>query len=140
DNETQLHSRRVSAYAHRLASELRLDEDTCRVVEQGALLHDIGKIGVPDSVLLKQGALDEGEWKVMRRHPGIGGDLLSGADFLGGAREIVAQHHERYDGRGYPLGLAGKAICVGARIFAVVDTYDALTSDRPYRAAQTHEV
>jgi putative nucleotidyltransferase with HDIG domain len=140
DNETQLHSRRVSAYAHRLAVELGLDEDACRVVEQGALLHDIGKIGVPDRVLLKPGPLDEDEWTMMRRHPAIGAVLLAGSDFLAGAREIVAQHHERHDGRGYPMGLVGDATCIGARIFAVVDTFDALTSDRPYRAAQGHDV
>lgn len=140
DNETQLHSRRVSAYAHRLALQLQLDEETCRVVEQGALLHDIGKIAVPDAVLLKPGALDEHEWEVMRKHPAIGADLLASADWLAGARQIVAQHQERFDGKGYPLRLRGSEICIGARIFAVVDTYDAVTSDRPYRAGRPYEV
>ena len=139
DNETQLHSRRVSAYAFRLAVEVGLDENDCRTVEQGALLHDVGKIGVPDSVLLKPGKLDEDEWRVMKRHPAIGSDLLSHIDFLEGARQIIVQHQERFDGKGYPRGLAGSDICIGARIFAVVDTYDAITSDRPYRAAQPYE-
>ena len=139
DNETELHSRRVSAYAHRLAVELELPGDECRVVEQGALLHDIGKIAVPDAVLLKPGALDDEEWAVMRRHPMVGADLLASADWLSGVREIVAQHQERWDGQGYPLGLSGDAICVGARIFAVVDTYDAVTSDRPYRQGRPYQ-
>jgi len=140
DNETELHSRRVAAFARRLAEELGLDDAERRVVEQGALLHDVGKIGVPDSVLLKPGPLDEQEWTLTRRHPGIGYDLLRGADFLEGARQIIVQHQERFDGSGYPLGLKGDGICIGARIFAVVDTYDAITSNRPYRKAQSHDV
>ena len=140
DNETQLHSRRVSAYARRLAMALSLDEEARRVVEQGALLHDIGKIGVPDAVLLKPGALDAEEWRVMKRHPEIGGELLAPADFLDGARQIIVQHQEKFDGSGYPRGLRGEAICVGARIFAVVDAYDAITSDRPYRKGRSDEV
>jgi HD-GYP domain-containing protein (c-di-GMP phosphodiesterase class II) len=112
---------------------------TRRIVEQGALLHDVGKIGVPDSVLLKPGPLDEEEWRVMKRHPGIGYDLLRSIDFLDGARQIILQHQEKFDGSGYPMGHRGDQICVGARIFAAVDTYDAITSDRPYRRASSHD-
>ncbi len=133
DTETLNHSKRVSAYARRLGEELRLSSHELVVVAQGALLHDIGKIGVPDAVLLKPGKLDEQEWELMRRHPALGSDLLAPIEFLREAREIVFQHHERFDGGGYPSRIAGDAICIGARIFAVVDTYDAITSDRPYR-------
>jgi putative nucleotidyltransferase with HDIG domain len=140
DNETELHSRRVSKYAARLAVELGLDETAVRVVEQGALLHDVGKIAIPDSILLKPGPLDEEEWAVMRRHPIIGRELLRSIDFLEGAREIIVQHQERWDGSGYPTGLRGDAICIGARIFSCVDTYDAITSDRPYRKGRSYDV
>jgi putative nucleotidyltransferase with HDIG domain len=130
----------VSLYAARLAQAMGLDEVTVRVVEQGALLHDIGKIGVPDSVLLKPGPLTDDEWKVMKRHPGIGYDLLRSIDFLDGARDIIVQHQERFDGNGYPRALRGEDSSVGARIFACVDTYDAITSDRPYRKGRPYEV
>jgi response regulator RpfG family c-di-GMP phosphodiesterase len=135
DTETQLHSRRVSRYARRLAEELGLDGQELLDCEQGALLHDIGKIGVRDSVLLKPGPLDEQEWAEMRRHPALGYQILKPMPFLAGAAAVVYSHHERWDGCGYPRQLAGAAIPVGARVFAVVDTYDAMTSDRPYRAA-----
>ena len=133
DTETLNHSKRVSAYARRLGLELGLSPEELQVVSQGALLHDIGKIGVPDAVLLKPGALDEEEWALMKRHPALGADLLKPIDFLRTAREVVLQHQEKFDGTGYPGGLKGSEICIGGRIFAVVDTYDAITSDRPYR-------
>jgi response regulator RpfG family c-di-GMP phosphodiesterase len=140
DSETQWHSRRVGRYARRLARELGIEGRELDDVERGATLHDIGKIGVRDAVLLKPGPLDEKEWAEMRRHPALGYDILKGIGFLERARLIPLHHQERFDGTGYPQGLAGEAICVGARVFAVVDTYDAITSDRPYRKCRTYEV
>jgi len=106
---------------------------------RGALLHDVGKIGVPDAILRKPGKLTPEEWVEMRKHPDIGYRILEGIAFLETARQIVLSHQERYDGRGYPRALKGKAIPLGARIFAVVDTLDAMTSDRPYRRALPYE-
>ena len=140
DTETQWHSRRVSLYARKLGELVGLDAQSLTVVEQGALLHDIGKIGVRDSVLLKPGKLTAEEWDEMRRHVVFGYELLAAIKFLRGAAEIVLHHHERYDSGGYPQGIRGENIVIGARIFAVVDTYDAMTSDRPYRKALTSEI
>jgi response regulator RpfG family c-di-GMP phosphodiesterase len=140
DSETQWHSRRVGRYARRLARELGIDGRELDDIERGATLHDIGKIGVRDAVLLKPGPLDDKEWAEMRRHPALGYDILKGIGFLERARLIPLHHQERFDGTGYPQGLAGEAICAGARVFAVVDTYDAITSDRPYRKCRTYEV
>jgi response regulator RpfG family c-di-GMP phosphodiesterase len=140
DSETQWHSRRVGRYARRLAEEYGITGRDLDDIERGATLHDIGKIGVRDAVLLKPGPLDEGEWAEMRRHPALGYDILKGIGFLEKARLIPLHHQERFDGSGYPQGLKGAEICVGARIFAVVDTYDAITSDRPYRKCRTYEV
>jgi response regulator RpfG family c-di-GMP phosphodiesterase len=140
DSETQWHSRRVGRYARRLARELGITGRDLDDIERGATLHDIGKIGVRDAVLLKPGPLDENEWAEMRRHPALGYDILKGIGFLERARLIPLHHQERFDGEGYPQGLAGDAICIGARVFAVVDTYDAITSDRPYRKCRTYEV
>ena len=106
----------------------------------GFLLHDIGKLAVPDAVLTKPGKLDEAEWELMRGHPEAGGRILAAIPFLDGALAVVLHHHERWDGGGYPDGLAAEAIPLPARIFAVVDTVDAITSDRPYRAGQPLEV
>ena len=103
------------------------------------MLHDIGKIGVRDAVLLKPGPLDQEEWHEMREHPRLGWALLQRIEFLRDASVIVLQHQERYDGRGYPSGLKGDQIVLGARLFAVADTYDAITSDRPYRKAQPYD-
>jgi HD-GYP domain-containing protein (c-di-GMP phosphodiesterase class II) len=100
----------------------------------GALLHDIGKIGIPDAILGKPGPLTEAEWKVMHTHPEIGARILSGVPFLSEAAQIVLCHEERFDGSGYPRGLVGEAIPLGARLFAAIDTLDAITSDRPYRS------
>jgi HD-GYP domain-containing protein (c-di-GMP phosphodiesterase class II) len=99
----------------------------------GALLHDVGKIGIHDDVLLKSGSLSEKEAKEMQRHPELGASLIGKIGFLGSAREIVLSHHEKFDGSGYPAGLSGQEIPLGARIFAVADVFDALTTDRPYR-------
>jgi response regulator RpfG family c-di-GMP phosphodiesterase len=139
DTETQWHSRRVSRFTRRLAEQLGIkDAHELRTIEMGALLHDIGKIGVRDAVLLKPGPLDQDEWVEMREHPRLGWALLQRIEFLRDASVIVLQHQERYDGRGYPAGLRGEQIVIGARLFAVADTYDAITSDRPYRKAQSH--
>jgi putative nucleotidyltransferase with HDIG domain len=135
DTETQGHSRRVALYARRLAEQMRLNATDLRDVERGALLHDIGKIGVSDTILLKPGKLTDEEWVEMRKHSMHGHEILRGIEFLGNARLVVRSHHERFDGKGYPDGLAGARIPIGARIFAVIDTYDAMTSDRPYRKA-----
>ena len=140
DTETQWHSRRVSRFTRRIAEELKIaDPLVLRTIEIGALLHDIGKIGVRDAVLLKPGPLDQEEWVEMREHPRLGWALLQRIEFLREASEIVLQHQERYDGNGYPGGLRGEQIVLGARLFAVADTYDAITSDRPYRKAQSHD-
>ncbi len=140
DTETQWHSRRVSRFTRRIAEELGVtDPHQLRTIEVGALLHDIGKIGVRDAVLLKPGPLDTDEWIEMREHPHLGWALLQRIEFLRDASIIVLQHQERFDGKGYPAGLAGEKIVLGARLFAVADTYDAITSDRPYRKAQSHD-
>jgi putative nucleotidyltransferase with HDIG domain len=140
DTETQWHSRRVSLYARRLAQEIGLAGAALDVVEQGALLHDIGKIGVKDSILLKPGPLTPEEWVEMRKHPEFGFRMLAKMPYLHQASLIVLQHQERWDGKGYPANLTGEAIVIGARIFALVDTLDAITSDRPYRKGRPLEV
>jgi response regulator RpfG family c-di-GMP phosphodiesterase len=139
DSETQWHSRRVGRYARRLAQEIGVGGRELDDVERGATLHDIGKIGVRDAVLLKPGPLDEKEWAEMRRHPALGYEILKGIAFLERARIIPLHHQERFDGSGYPQGLKGEEISVGARVFAIVDAYDAITSDRPYRKCRTYE-
>ncbi|MDX6768783.1 MAG: HD-GYP domain-containing protein [Elusimicrobiota bacterium] len=134
------HSRRVAAYSLLSAERMGLrDPAFVRTLETGALLHDAGKIGVPDAALLKTGALNDEEWEAMRRHPESGAALARGSDALEGAAPIIVAHHERYDGRGYPAGLAGAAIPLGARIVAVADVYDALTTARPYKRAFSHD-
>lgn len=134
------HSRRVAAYSLLAAERTGLrDPAFLRTLETGALLHDVGKIGVPDAALLKTGALNDEEWEAMRRHPEAGAGLARGSDALEAAAPIIAAHHERYDGRGYPEGLAGEAIPLGARIVAAADVYDALTTSRPYKRAFSHE-
>jgi response regulator RpfG family c-di-GMP phosphodiesterase len=139
-SETQAHSRRVGRYTRRLAHELGIRGRELDDIERGATLHDIGNIGVRDAVLLKKGPLDEAEWVEMRRHPTLGYEILAGIGFLARARMVPLHHQERHDGSGYPQRLRGNEICVGARVFAVVDTYDAITSDRPYRKCRTYEV
>jgi putative nucleotidyltransferase with HDIG domain len=139
EHETHAHSRRVREYTLALAKKLGLQGDELVHIGRGALLHDVGKIGVPDSILLKPEKLTREEWAVMRKHPKIGYDILRGIGFLGPAAEIVLSHQERWDGLGYPKGLAGTAIPLGARIFSAVDTMDAMTSDRPYRKALSFE-
>jgi putative nucleotidyltransferase with HDIG domain len=140
DTETQWHSRRVSLYARRLAEEIGLQGAALDVIEQGALLHDIGKIGVKDSILLKPGPLTPEEWVEMRKHPEFGYRMLAKMPYLYQASLIVMQHQERWDGKGYPAKLGGESIVIGARIFAIVDTLDAITSDRPYRKGRDLQV
>jgi putative nucleotidyltransferase with HDIG domain len=135
ERETGSHSERVKNYTITFARKLRIPEQEIALMGKGALLHDIGKIGVTDSILLKPGKLTEDEWTEMRRHSQIGYDILAGIDFLRDAAEFVLSHHERFDGSGYPNGLKGAQIPLGGRIFALVDTLDAMTSDRPYRKA-----
>jgi HD-GYP domain-containing protein (c-di-GMP phosphodiesterase class II) len=129
----------VSLYARRLAQQLGVQEPELTIIEHGALLHDIGKIGVRDGVLLKPGPLTPQEWTEMRRHPELGWALLQRVDYLRPASAIVLQHQEKWDGTGYPRGLKGEQIVLGARVFHVVDTMDAITSDRPYRKARGFE-
>ena len=138
DHETTGHSFRVAHYALALARALDVDGDRLRAIEWGSLLHDVGKIAVPDAILRKTGRLTEEEWHVMRQHPNWGFEMLADVKFLDPALEIVYSHHERWDGGGYPRGLAREGIPLAARIFAVVDTYDSITSDRPYRRARSH--
>ena len=134
------HSRRVRDYALLLAGEMGLrDGGFLASLAQGALLHDVGKIGIPDRILLKPGPLGEEERHAMRRHPELGASLLGNIGWLSTARELVLAHHERYDGAGYPGGLAGAAIPLAARIFTVADAFDALTTDRPYHDALSWE-
>jgi putative nucleotidyltransferase with HDIG domain len=133
DNETGGHSDRVVAYMELLLEQMHIDGAELATLRRGALLHDIGKIGVPDNVLRKPTALSEAEWAVMKRHPEFGARIISGIPFLEDVARIVRHHHERWDGMGYPDGLKGDRIPLGARIFAVGDSFDAMTSDRPYR-------
>ncbi|MFZ5471001.1 MAG: HD domain-containing phosphohydrolase [Myxococcota bacterium] len=140
DTETQWHSRRVALYSRRIAEAVGVVGLELDVIEQGALLHDIGKIGVRDSILLKPGPLTPEEWVEMRQHPEIGYRMLAKMPYLHEASLIVYQHQERFDGHGYPQGLQGKSIVVGARVFAIADTMDAITSDRPYRKGRPLEV
>ena len=139
EHNTGVHSQRVADYTLRLAREAGIrDKDTLDAFWRGALLHDVGKIGIPDNVLLKPGPLSEEEWVVMRNHPEVGARMLRKIEFLRGPSEIVRSHHERFDGTGYPRKLKGALIPLGARLFAVIDVYDALTTDRAYHTARSH--
>jgi ribonuclease P protein subunit RPR2 len=133
DAYTRGHSERVGAWSRALGTALGLATTDADAIAQAGLLHDIGKIGVPEAVLTKTGSLTEIEWRAMRRHPLVGAQIVAPFDFLAGAALVLRHHHERWDGSGYPDGLRGEAIPLGARIVAVADVYDALTSDRPYR-------
>jgi HD-GYP domain-containing protein (c-di-GMP phosphodiesterase class II) len=139
DRETEGHSRRVVEYTARLAEQIGLDKAAIKNIRRGALIHDIGKIGVPDAILLKPGSLDEEEIKVIKRHPQLGYNMLVGIPYLREEIQIVICHQEKWDGTGYPFGLRGEEIAIGARLFAIADTFDALTSDRPYRKGQSYE-
>jgi putative two-component system response regulator len=146
DPDTGSHLQRIPLYCRALAEELRRDspyaemltDDYMDALAEASSLHDIGKVGVPDAILQKPGPLTPDEFEIIRRHPLIGADVLSGAEFLAMARDIALCHHERYDGKGYPHGLAGEEIPLSARIVAVADMYDALTSRRAYKEALSH--
>jgi putative two-component system response regulator len=135
DPYTLNHVEAVNAYAQALASELGWQPDELEALEFAAILHDIGKIGVPEKVLIKTGPLDPDEWEDMRRHPIYGVHMVRGTPYLEDAIPLILHHHERWDGKGYPDGLVGEDIPMGARLLAVADTFHAMTSDRPYRAA-----
>jgi putative nucleotidyltransferase with HDIG domain len=139
DTETAGHSERVCRYSLEIARAMGLSDAQLRSIVRGAFLHDIGKLGVPDGILLKPGPLTVEERKIMQQHVQIGFELVSGIPFLRDAAEIILTHHERYDGSGYPRGLKSEEITLRARIFAVADTLDAITSDRPYRRASPFE-
>lgn len=133
DGETADHSEREARYAEKIARRLGLTDDEIRVVVQAARLHDIGKVGVRDSVLRKAGPLTDEEWAEMTKHPVIGSDILNHLSLFRRGAKLVRHHHERYDGKGYPDGLKGEEIPLGSRIIAVADAFDAMISDRPYR-------
>ena len=140
DVGTEAHSRRVHGYALATAREHRVPEADLTDLAHGVLLHDIGKIGIPDAILLKPSPLTPEEWQIMRRHPEIGKALIEKIPFLRGAVPIVYAHHEKWDGSGYPRGLRGADIPLGARIFMVVDAFDAMTFDRPYSVAKPFDL
>ena len=133
DRETQGHSKRVTELTIRMARRMGFSEEELVHIYRGALLHDIGKLGIPDDILNKPGPLDEHEMNIMRLHPQIAVDLISPIDYLKPALNIPRYHHEKWDGTGYPHGLVGETIPLEARIYAIIDVYDALTHDRPYR-------
>jgi HD-GYP domain-containing protein (c-di-GMP phosphodiesterase class II) len=135
DPFTRGHSERVTRYSVAMAREMRLGERRIQALEYAGFLHDMGKIGIQHDILLKPGALTDAEWREMREHPAVGARIVSDLDFLRGAREVVLHHHERYDGTGYPTGLAGDDIPLEARIAKVADAFDAMMSDRPYRTS-----
>ena len=139
DRETEGHSQRVTDLSVKIAKIIGVEEHELTHMRRGAFLHDMGKLGIPDSVLHKEGKLTEEEWDIMKTHPTIASDMLSAIEYLLPALDIPYCHHEKWDGSGYPRGLEGTAIPLVARIFAVVDVWDALRSDRPYRKAWSKE-
>ncbi len=139
DKETEGHTQRVTELTLKMALALHVGEENLAHIRRGALLHDIGKLGVPDAILLKEGKLTDEEWVIMRKHPTYACEMLSQIEYLRPALDIPYCHHEKWDGTGYPRGLKGEEIPLAARMFAVVDVWDAVTSDRPYRPAWTKE-
>lgn len=139
DRETEGHSRRVTELSIKLAQAMGMNDEEIVHMRHGALLHDMGKIGIPDSILHKPDDLTEQEWVIMRQHPRFAFEMLNSIEYLREALEIPYFHHEKWDGTGYPQGLKGEQIPIAARIFAVADVWDALTSDRPYRPAWSRE-
>lgn len=139
DHETEGHSQRVTELSLRLAQAMGVPCEELAHIRRGALLHDIGKMGIPDTILHKQGPLNDEEWATMRKHPVYAYEMLSPIDFLHPALAIPYCHHERWDGSGYPRGLQGEEIPLAARIFSVIDVWDALRSNRPYRQAWTEQ-
>lgn len=141
DNETGMHVIRISYYAQMIAQKLGLEENQCTLLHQAAPLHDIGKIGIPDAILLKNGKLTPDEWEVMKTHTTMGNDILGDteSEVLVAAKEIALYHHEKWDGSGYPDGISGESIPLFARICAIADVFDALTSARPYKKAWSNK-
>ena len=139
DQETEGHSRRVAELTVKMARTFGMTEEEIMHIRRGALLHDMGKIGVPDAILHKPGKLTDEDWEMMRKHPQFAYDMLYPIEYLRPALEIPLSHHEKWDGTGYPRGLKGEEIPIAARLFAVVDVWDAVTSDRPYRPAWSQE-
>ena len=139
DKETEGHTRRVTEKTLTLARAYGMTEDELKHVWRGALLHDVGKLGIPDSILLKPGKLTDEEWAIMKRHPIHAYEWLSQITYLKPALDIPYCHHEKWDGTGYPRGLKGDEIPISARLFAIIDVWDAITSDRPYRKPMTQE-
>jgi ribonuclease P protein subunit RPR2 len=140
DAYTGKHAERVAAYGLALAREAGLEVADSPQIEFGFLLHDVGKVAVPDAILFKTSALTDEEYALMTQHPVIGSEILRDVDFLGEGKLVVRHHHERWDGTGYPDGLEGETIPLAARVFSVADTLDALTTDRPYRPASSFEL
>jgi putative two-component system response regulator len=142
DNDTGLHIKRISHYCHALAAALGLDEDFQEQIFFASSMHDIGKIGIPDAILLKQGPLNEEEWEIMRTHTTLGAEILTGSasSYIVMGKEIALSHHERWDGSGYPQGLVGNNIPLAARIMSICDVYDALRSKRPYKKPNDHQL
>src|SRR6266498_1507566 len=139
DKETEGHSRRVAELTVKLARALDMSDNEIMHLRRGALLHDMGKLGIPDSILHKPASLTDEEWVIMRKHPQFACDMLERVEYLRAALDIPYCHHEKWDGTGYPRGLKGEEIPMAARLFAIVDVWDALTSDRPYRPAWSEE-
>ena len=139
DRETEGHSMRVTYLAVKLGESLGYSQEQLKILERGSLLHDIGKIGVSDTILHKPGPLTEDEWKIMKLHPDIGAKIVAGIPFLEDTIPLIRHHQERWDGTGYPGGLKGEGIPELARLFSVIDAFDALTSNRPYRQKITKE-
>jgi putative nucleotidyltransferase with HDIG domain len=139
DEYTATHSERVARLAVKIARKLGLPEETIERIQAAARIHDIGKVAIPDKVLLKEEGLSDQDWELIKQHPLIGADLISGLEVYKDCVDIVKYEHERWNGSGYPEGLKGEQIPLGARIVAVADVYDALRSDRPYRRAMTLE-
>ena len=133
DSDTGAHNYRVAWIAARIGEELGLKGSSMQALVAGSFLHDVGKIGIPDAILLKPGRLDNDEMDIMRTHVSLGEEIVKGMGWLDGAHEVVAGHHEKWDGSGYPRRLAGEAIPLAARIFALADVFDALSSKRPYK-------
>jgi len=137
DQSTSGHSRRVASLTVSVATQHGVEGNDLMQIEHGALLHDIGKLKIPDSILLKPAGLDDNEWVTMKKHPEYGREFLSNIEFLRDAADLVFSHHEKFNGKGYPRGLRGEGIPLGARIFAIVDAIDAMIYKRPYNTPVT---